>query len=384
MGIPLIAVLLGAALLLFAGTAARGLKPLMQYVFLSPKPVEEERDEEKITTNRPLTEVVNRFLALREELSEISSASALSAEAPGTSFINGEKLKQDGTLLAVSEAYFRVYPQLLVAGRLPDEEELKWGERVAVLSEQLAYKLYRTLDPVGQTLSIGGVNYRIIGVVRQQSRIGRRDQNYGYIPLTQAARGETAFETATASILPLQGAGAGSAFAELIKGLGTGDVIDVMKERMRALLPLRLLLCAAGGLLIGWALRAWSLRTRRSVEGIRYRLQSEYLARLWPRAVILTLQCLAGYLVILVAAFCVLTYFIEPVYTFAEWIPKILVERTEIAKTFWALQEAAAQTLSFRSPELLYARFIASVTLAGCGCVLLGGLYGIIRARLTR
>ena len=71
---------------------------------------------------------------------------------------------------------------------------------------------------------------------------------------------------------------------------------------------------------------------------------------------------------------------VAPVYTFPEWIPKVLVEPNDIATAFWDVWQSQAVLMELRSPELLQARFYQVLMGWACGALVLAG--GMLAARL--
>src|SRR5699024_12556269 len=69
---------------------------------------------------------------------------------------------------------------------------------------------------------------------------------------------------------------------------------------------------------------------------------------------------------------------VEPVYTFPEWVPAVLVEPKDIQTAFWNVWQTSATVVEYRTPELLRLRFLREVMAWSCGAValLLGSLAG--------
>lgn len=65
-----------------------------------------------------------------------------------------------------------------------------------------------------------------------------------------------------------------------------------------------------------------------------------------------------------------MNYIIQPVYTFPEWIPTVLVEWKDIAKAFWNVWQDTAVMQELRTREILRLRWLALLVQgcsAGCG-----------------
>jgi putative ABC transport system permease protein len=82
----------------------------------------------------------------------------------------------------------RNYP--LLTGRFIDEEDLKAAERVVVIGALVVENLYGGELPQGETLSIDGVPFRIVGVYRKKGTApnGSNEDELLIVPLTTAMR----------------------------------------------------------------------------------------------------------------------------------------------------------------------------------------------------
>lgn len=364
--LPYLLMLIGLGLIAYSLILSMTAKPLLQYMSLAPAPL----DENEVVTNRPLRDLNEQLDALREELTDFVSAMTISAAAPDIAFVSDENLQLSGTLHAVGEDYFSVYPRALLSGRLLYPEELKWGERACLISEYLSVKLFRTTEPLGRVLTIGGTQYRVVGVLKDESRVGKLSQAEVYVPLVQLARGSIEMETVMATAVPLSGAGASSAFSSAMSGWRAGEVIDVDKENQRALLPARLLVFFVGLGALLKCLRAVKGILRRRRELLREALRHAYARAVAGKIVLLIAIGVAGFTALAAAGALLIWFMVQPVFLFTEWVPSVPVEWSEILKTFWATQAAGAKAISLRSEALLRAKNLALCVNAGVALII--------------
>src|SRR6267142_3655739 len=80
----------------------------------------------------------------------------------------GNKEARDIELTAASERYFDIKNLRIEFGRAFTGEENRSGVPVAVLGEAVAKRLFAERQPVGKNVRIGGIPYRVIGVVEHQ------------------------------------------------------------------------------------------------------------------------------------------------------------------------------------------------------------------------
>ncbi len=113
---------------------------------------------------------------------------APSVEAPRLATAEGRAVpvRVNGTTPGFQQA--RSFP--LVAGRFLDEEDLRESRRVAVVGAPVVEQLFEGEIPLGESLRIGGVPFRIVGVTRKKgvSSNGANDDELVMVPLTTAMR----------------------------------------------------------------------------------------------------------------------------------------------------------------------------------------------------
>jgi len=91
-------------------------------------------------------------------------------------------------VLGVTPQYTVVRNWEVVLGEFVDEGTLATQSRVAVLGQTVAERLFPDEDyPIGQTIKIGAVPFRVIGVMEEKGGSGFGDQdNAVFVPLTTA------------------------------------------------------------------------------------------------------------------------------------------------------------------------------------------------------
>jgi putative ABC transport system permease protein len=83
----------------------------------------------------------------------------------------GGKVAKDVDLVGTQESYFAIRNYEITAGRTFTAQEVRAATPVLVVGSELADKLIPGLDPLGKTVQIGGLPYRIIGVVAKQGTL---------------------------------------------------------------------------------------------------------------------------------------------------------------------------------------------------------------------
>jgi putative ABC transport system permease protein len=99
------------------------------------------------------------------------------------------KVAKDIDLVGTEDTYFRIRNYELTAGRAFTAQEVRAGQPVLVIGHELAQKLLPGLDPVGKVVQIGGLPYRIIGVVAPQGTLfGLSLDKFAVMPFSAQGR----------------------------------------------------------------------------------------------------------------------------------------------------------------------------------------------------
>jgi putative ABC transport system permease protein len=99
------------------------------------------------------------------------------------------KVAKDIDLIGTEESYFDIRNYQLTAGRAFTAQEVQAALPVLVIGSELAEKLLPRLDPVGKVVHIGGLPYRIIGVVAKQGTLfGLSLDKFAIMPFSAQGR----------------------------------------------------------------------------------------------------------------------------------------------------------------------------------------------------
>ena len=126
--------------------------------------------------------------AIRES---VPMAAAISPEMMmgGMTVVRGYR-NQTMMVRAVNVAYGRIRNQSMGSGRwfTPEDELLK--QRVAVLGAEAASKLFGEIPPEGEVISINGLRFTVIGVLKTKTQVANYstpDNDCGFIPFDTAS-----------------------------------------------------------------------------------------------------------------------------------------------------------------------------------------------------
>lgn len=348
----------------------------LQYLFPAPAPVQPQSSDdgsEQAKPNQAIADLEESFAGLTEEWQGMMRHWTLDGVIERADF-SGSSDSAQGRLYLMGEKGMLLHPLYLLSGRIFLPEELSRGEKVILLDEQLALKLFRISEPIDWEVELAGEKYRVVGVVRHSKQVGDLTDYGAYIPLNSVLDTMLTLDVLQVEAEPLPGVGAAVAFSNTMQSWQQGGTtIDLGKEGMAAALWLRVL-----GFIVGMTavLRfvRW-LNHRVSYYGRRYRqqLRLKYASRLMPELIGAILLFTLGYGAAALLAALVMNEIIQPVYTFTEWIPAVLVEWEDIADAFWKVWQLPAVMRELRSPELLRLRWLTLMVQgcsAGAGLVL--------------
>ena len=83
----------------------------------------------------------------------------------------GGKKVLDVDFSGVTERYFDIKNMRIEEGRAFTTQEVRSGVPVVVVGRDVTDKLFPDRDPVGQSVKIGGLPYRVIGIVERQGKL---------------------------------------------------------------------------------------------------------------------------------------------------------------------------------------------------------------------
>lgn len=376
-----------AAALVFGAVQAKQVGDHLQYLVPAPaQQTEDNSGEDENSKTAPNQPIADQVKALENAVGEWDTTTMLRWTIGGViekTSISGGDISSDTRVELVGKYGFQVRQKLLRYGRLPYEEELKSGRKVAVLDEDLALKLFRVADPLGRKVYINGESYEVIGIARHSKRVGEYQAYTAYIPLNSVIETSTTVDALLVEAIPKPGTGANVSFKSVVTGWQSGgSMFDLGKEGMSATLWLRVLLFLIGMTVLLRFIAFLNGRVKHYGKRYRQRLQEKYAISLMPELTGAVLLFILGYGVSAIFAALLMNYIIQPVYTFPEWIPTVLVEWKDIAKAFWNVWQDTAVMQELRTPEILRLRWLA-LLVQGCSAgagVLLGILYGRMRS----
>src|SRR5918992_2723296 len=101
----------------------------------------------------------------------------------------GGKVARDINLVGTEEAYFRIKNYEIASGRVFTPQEVRTSQPVVVIGHELADKLLKGVDPIDKKVVIGGLPYRVIGIVAKQGTLfGLSLDKFAIMPFSAPGR----------------------------------------------------------------------------------------------------------------------------------------------------------------------------------------------------
>ena len=358
----------GAVMMLISLGNLLAARELLQYAVVP-------RGEMDAAVSQLLT--VKRGVA--DTLADCTSALAVGGVTEKAS-VSAGSVNQTCAVYAVGEGWFEADPVFLTAGRRLTETELKLGDKVAMVDEQLAFQLFGSELPEDAKATIDGVEYAVVGAYRHRRSVGEAAQYSAYVPLLSAnqnARDELLFIA-----VPVANTGARTMFESTMRANWEqdGSFISIGKEALRQRMIVRMLLLVFGLSVIFRLMRRMNGAAARSWTRFQERLRWNYFRTAAPSLMAFLGICLIGYGALLALLYALAAFSIQPLYTFTEWVPENVVEWSSLKAVFWSLAGDSAKLVRVGTRELRIVEFWGRILRWGT----LGALYGALLLRIRR
>lgn len=311
-----------------------------------------------------------------EQLADCTEAVAIGAVSEMESVSAGGE-SGSATVYAVGEGWFEVHPVFLRDGRRMTETELKQGDRVALLDENLAFSLFGSELPEDAKASIGGEEYAVIGTVRHRRSVGEAAPHCAYVPLLSEP--DARRDVLMIAAKPVPGSGARTMFETTMRSSwrDDGSFYSIEKEAMRQMMLPRMIVLVFGMSAILAMFRGMNRAAAGMAARYREKLRWNYFNRTFWMLARMIVLCLMGYCALLALLYGLASFSIEPLTVFTEWVPENIVEWSSLKDVFWNLTGNAAKLVKVGTREMRIVEFWGRILRWG----VLSALYGALLLR---
>ncbi|HVZ58795.1 MAG TPA: ABC transporter permease [Patescibacteria group bacterium] len=120
---------------------------------------------------------------------EVTTVKAVSPEVQSRSQVTAGRNNSNIQIIGATAAYAEVHKVELAEGTFITDADNTLMSKVVVIGPQVASDLFATTDPLGQSIRISGISFRVIGVTESKGGTGFLNQdNIAYIPLNTAQK----------------------------------------------------------------------------------------------------------------------------------------------------------------------------------------------------
>ena len=124
-----------------------------------------------------------------EIISKVNNITMISPIVQGSAQFKYMNENTRASVLGGAVTYFNIRNYLVEKGRDFTEEEVNRSNRVAVLGSALVTDLFKEKEPVGETVKINGLNFKVIGVLKTKGDQGFfNPDEQAIIPFTTAMK----------------------------------------------------------------------------------------------------------------------------------------------------------------------------------------------------
>ncbi len=299
-------------------------------------------------------DALSRLTDLEKRWDGTFPAVSLHGLSSGVSVSAGEKSQGAVCLYQVEGNFFQTYPRTFLAGRpLARGDHAK---KVMVVDEKLAFLLFGDQDPLGKTIRVQENDFRVVGVAAYSRRIGETGDYTAWIPMgcEKAPPMEIQMVTAGGKASDGERTVFKTTAAELF---GSGDAIDLYKEKIRGSIVLLFLLAVIGLRLMAKWMRALKKLCRKWFDQIREKLKLRYPRQMLGTIFGKSLGAAFLWAVFLGISVLMVMAVAELMMVFPEWVPEQLLSASAVGRRFWELTGISARPIHWQTPELAEIRF---------------------------
>ena len=126
---------------------------------------------------------------LRESLFGYREIGATSPLSPNPRARYQNRLIEEINLNGMTPSFADIGREKVAVGRYINDSDYQHNARVAVIGQDLVDKLFPNVDPLDKEVQLGGLPFRVIGVMEKAgSTFGQSQDNFAIIPLTTLRR----------------------------------------------------------------------------------------------------------------------------------------------------------------------------------------------------
>ncbi len=125
---------------------------------------------------------------IRKSYYQVKYITPLVSHGPDKILVKYSNKNLRSTLIGVNNDYFNIVNQSINSGRLFTDEDVKSTAKVAIIGETLVKELFLNSDPLGQTIIVNNIPFKVIGVLAEAGEAfsGKDVNNILAVPISTA------------------------------------------------------------------------------------------------------------------------------------------------------------------------------------------------------
>ena len=334
--------------------------PLAEYV-MAPSTALPSADEE--TQSNLLTEMLEEARTSMPE--SLISAYMLKQ---GCSIARDADRQTTGSIYGIADGWFDVYHRTLLNGRLLGAQDIRSGNRLAVVNTSLAYSLWGDYDILGSTFQLEAEEFTVIGVVTHGQQPGQTDRCEVYIPLQSARDIRLGADIQVVSSANVSI----NRFEAVIKRFtSAGSLYLLQNEKARSMACLHYLCAFVLFLILRYTFPKLRAYERRNHEECKNALASFYGKQLLLPILKFLLKGLVGYGFWIGIAYVALSKLIAPLYTVQALLPEDISDLSGYVNAIRTLFSAPLSLHTVASENVLSIRYDGGLMKTGAVLMLM-------------
>ena len=269
----------------------------------------------------------------------------------------------EATIYGIQENYCDFRFLRIRSGRRIDCTDVSQAKQIAVIDEDIALTLFHGQEAIGQTVSIGGADFEIIGICSFRNMLGEKDQNFIYIPIstveTMELETETmelmlCSETATLSETMIQSAAS--------EWNPKAQLFSIREEVGHHFLPLGLAGMICMVVLMITCFRLLMKKTRSTYAHTHDILRHHYLRESMGSLILGYIPIIAGCLFVILGFYGLIRIFLLILTIFSTDLPEQLLSIAGWRNQLISFWKESAQSIQVRCYELEMIRIVGNIS----------------------
>ncbi len=125
-----------------------------------------------------------QYTELKKRLTQAEYISAVSQDRGKTVKYSGKSSDPDVSIAGIDENGLLAMGRNIIKGRNIIAEDITFNRSVAVIGNDIITKVFKSIDPIGKTITVDNHSYEIVGITNTKGAVmGQSQDNFVFVPL---------------------------------------------------------------------------------------------------------------------------------------------------------------------------------------------------------